>query len=68
MLDFLKTGLYTEEICAVDRFENIALAHGLRGKKDFGSSIDEFEEVEVLRAKLYSDVTSFEEELKNAAQ
>lgn len=64
VLDFLKTGLYTEEICVVDRFENIALAHGLRGKKDFGSSIDEFEEVEMLRAKLYSDVTSFEEELK----
>ncbi len=64
VLDFLKTGLYTEEICAVDRFENFMLEQGFRGKKDFVESIEEYEEVEALRKKFYEDVSEFEEEFK----
>lgn len=64
VFDFLKTGLYTDKKNAIDLFDNLALAEGFRGKKDFGSAIEGLDEVEELRAGLYGDVSLFEEEFR----
>ncbi len=65
VFDFLKTGLYTQDKYTVDYMENYVLEKGISGKKEWRLPFEKEDDINILREKLYNDISQFEENIKN---